>query len=130
MNTDINTYLQLGFTMIIDVIEESILHEESCIQVLRILISKADTEIDELEKTLVSLRTELAFAEDKECSELCCNSLRDKIHSLEISIRSLRNMCENDDEFQSSILGEPAETIHDLVKGLLSRLSQEKNKQV
>ncbi|GMN55399.1 hypothetical protein TIFTF001_024519 [Ficus carica] len=112
-----------------DVIEESILHEESCIQVLRILISKANTEIDELEKTLVSLRTELAFAEDKECSKLCCNSLRDKIHSLEISIRSLRNMCEKDDEFQSSILGEPAETIHDLVKGLLSRLFQEKNKQ-
>jgi len=46
--------------VVVDVIEEDALNEKSCIQVLRILITKADTEIDELEQDLVSLQSQLA----------------------------------------------------------------------
>lgn len=112
-----------------DVIEEQALNEKYCIQVLRILITKEDTEIDELEENLVSLQTELAFAEHKEWFELCCNALREKIDCLDISVRTLRNKCEKDAELQSSMHREPAETIHDILKGLLSNFFQEKDKQ-
>ncbi|CAK8541584.1 unnamed protein product [Lathyrus sativus] len=48
-----------------DVIEEGALNAESCVQVLRILITKADTEIDELEKDLLCLQNELAWTENQ-----------------------------------------------------------------
>lgn len=47
-------------------IEEDALNEKSCIQVLKILIAKEDKEIEELEKDLSSLQSELAFIERPE----------------------------------------------------------------
>lgn len=112
--------------MVVDVIEESSLDEKACIQVLRILIRKADTEIDELEKDLVSLQTELAIAEHKEWPEICCNALTDKIDCLDISIKSLKSKSENDIGIQLSMHREPAEKIHDILRKYL----REKDKQV
>ncbi|PON88381.1 Nucleic acid-binding, OB-fold containing protein [Trema orientale] len=108
-----------------DVIEENALNERSCIQVLRVLIGKADTEIDELEKDLVSLETELAFTEHEGWPEIWCSVLSDKMDCLDISIKSLKSKSKNDIGVQLSTHREPAEKIHDLLRKYL----QEKEKQ-
>ncbi|OMO62141.1 hypothetical protein COLO4_33204 [Corchorus olitorius] len=118
-------YFGYGF----DVIEENAMNEKSCIQVLSILIKKADTEIDELEKDLVLLQSELAWAEHEEWSEICCNALRAKIDGLEISIRKLRNKDENDIEVYLLTHTEPAEKLHEIIKALLKSFCHEKDKQ-
>ncbi|KAJ0042120.1 hypothetical protein Pint_17833 [Pistacia integerrima] len=74
-------YFGYGF----DAIEEDATNEKYCIQVLRILITKADTEIDELEKDLVFLQNELAGVEYEEWFEICCNALRKQIDCLYIA---------------------------------------------
>ncbi|XP_022766637.1 uncharacterized protein LOC111311489 isoform X2 [Durio zibethinus] len=113
----------------IDMIEENALNEKCCVQVLRILITKADTEIDELEKDLVFLQSELAWAEHEEWSDICCNALREKINCLGISIRKLRNKDENDIEVYLLMHTEPAEKLHEMVKALLKSFCHEKNEQ-
>ncbi|XP_044506062.1 uncharacterized protein LOC123225834 isoform X3 [Mangifera indica] len=86
-----NCYMQLGwqcdfsFGYGFDVIEEDATNEKYCIQVLRILITKADTEIDKLEKDLVFLQNELAGVEYEEWFEICCNALRKQIDCLYIA---------------------------------------------
>ncbi|XP_030926991.1 uncharacterized protein LOC115953476 isoform X2 [Quercus lobata] len=112
-----------------DVIEEDALNEKSCVQVLGILITKADGEIHELEKDLVSLQSELAWGEDEEWSELCCNALTEKINYLDISIRSLKNTNENDVEVQLLMHRGPAEGVHEIVKALLRNCFQKKDEQ-
>ncbi|XWS59087.1 hypothetical protein CRYUN_Cryun08bG0092000 [Craigia yunnanensis] len=118
-------YFGYGF----DMIEENALNEKSCIQVLRILITKANTEIDELEKDLVLLQSELAWAEHEEWSDICCNALRAKINILDISIRKLRNKDDNDIEVYLLMHTEPAEKLHEIVKALLKSFCHEKNEQ-
>ncbi|XVE75569.1 hypothetical protein DITRI_Ditri12bG0104200 [Diplodiscus trichospermus] len=118
-------YFSYGF----DMIEENALNEKSCVQVLRILIRKADTEIDELEKTLVSLQSELAWAEHEEWPDICCNALRAKINCLDTSIRKLRNKDEDDIEVCLLLHTEPAEKLHEIVKVLLESFYCEKNEQ-
>ncbi|KAL5546377.1 hypothetical protein UlMin_006064 [Ulmus minor] len=112
-----------------DVKEEDALNKKCCIQVLRILITKADTEIDELEKELVFLEAELACTEHEEWLKIFCTSLREKIDCLEVSVKSLRNKYKNEANIQSSLRREPAEELHDMFKDLLSRYFQEKDKQ-
>lgn len=116
--------------MVVDVIEEDALNEKSCVQVLGILITKADGEIHELEKDLVSLQSELSLGEDEEWSELCCNTLTEKINCLDISIRSLKNSNENDVEVQLLMHRGPAEEVHEIVKALLRNCFQKKEEQV
>ncbi|KAM6568263.1 hypothetical protein CsatB_016248 [Cannabis sativa] len=113
-----------------DVIEERALDEKSCIQVLRILIRKADAELDELENDLVSLQTELAFAEHEEWPERCCNALNDKIGCLDIAIKSLKSKSENDIEVQLSLHREPAEKIQDLMRKYLPENDKQQPQQV
>ncbi|KAJ9695903.1 hypothetical protein PVL29_011061 [Vitis rotundifolia] len=112
-----------------DVIEEDALNEKSCVQVLRVLISKADTEIEELEKDLVILQSELAWAENREWSEICSTSLREKINCLDISIQSLKNENEHDINVHVLMRREPAERIHEIIKVLLRRYFLEKDEQ-
>jgi hypothetical protein len=114
------------FLVVVDVIEEDALNEKSCIQVSRILITKADTEIDELEQDLVSLQSQLAWAEHEEWPELCCKALTEKINCLDISLRSLKNTDENDIEVQLLMHKEPAERVHGIVRVLLTNYFQEK----
>nr|KJB14843.1 hypothetical protein B456_002G146100 [Gossypium raimondii] len=113
----------------IDMIEENALNEKSCIQVLRILIAKADTEIDELEKDLVLLQSELVWAEHEEWHDICCNALRAKINCLDISIRKLRNKDENDIEVYLLMHTEPVEKLHEIMKSLLKSFCNEKHEQ-
>ncbi|RVW16587.1 hypothetical protein CK203_069430 [Vitis vinifera] len=113
----------------LDVIEEDALNEKSCVQVLRVLISKADTEIEELEKDLVILQSELAWAENREWSEICSTSLREKINCLDISIQSLKNENERDINVHLLMRREPAERIHEIIKVLLRRYCLENDEQ-
>ena len=123
-------HLRYPFLVAVDVMEENALNEKSCVQVLHILISKADTEIYELEQDLVSLQSELAWGEDEEWSEFCHNALTEKINCLDISIRGLRNTNENDVEVQLLMHREPAEGVHEIVKALLRNCFQNKGEQV
>ncbi|XP_039021525.1 uncharacterized protein LOC120153679 isoform X2 [Hibiscus syriacus] len=113
----------------IDMIEENALNEKSCVQVLRILIAKADTEIDELEKDLVLLQSELVWDEHEEWHDICCNALRSKINCLDISIKKLRSKDENDIEVSLLMHTEPAEKLHEIVKALLKSFCHEENEQ-
>ncbi|XP_022748231.1 uncharacterized protein LOC111297902 isoform X2 [Durio zibethinus] len=116
-------YFRYGF----DMIEENALNEKSCVQVLRILITKADTEIDDLEKDLVFLQSELVWAEHEESSDIRCNALRAKINCLDISIRKLRNKDESDIEVYLLMHTEPAEKLDEVGKALLKSFYHEKN---
>ncbi|XP_019444069.1 PREDICTED: uncharacterized protein LOC109348223 isoform X2 [Lupinus angustifolius] len=101
-----------------DVIEEDILNEESCIHVLKILITKADTEIEGLEKDLTSLQNELAWAEYEKWPEICCGTLTERIKLLDVAINTLKkNDHANDTEVQL-LLDKPAETVHEIVEAL------------
>ncbi|XP_038721696.1 uncharacterized protein LOC120013820 isoform X4 [Tripterygium wilfordii] len=112
-----------------DVMEEDAMSEKSCIQVSRILITKADTEINELEKDLVSLQSELAWFEYEEWSEICCGALRERIDDLNISIRSLRDKDKNDIEVHLLVHTEPIATIHEILNAFLTKYLEEKDKQ-
>ncbi|XP_065857319.1 uncharacterized protein [Euphorbia lathyris] len=107
-----------------DVIEEDALKEKCCIQVLRILITKADTEIDELEQDLIFLQSELAWIENEEWSEIGYNALTQKINSLDTSMKSLRN---EDVEVHLLTHTQPVERLHEILQALLSNYLQPAN---
>ncbi|XP_024186631.1 uncharacterized protein LOC112191512 isoform X2 [Rosa chinensis] len=112
-----------------DVIEENALNEKLCLEVVGRLIAKTDTEIDELEKDLVTLQSELAWAKHEEWSDTCCGALREKIAFLDGSLKNLRNKDENNIEVQSLMHTEPAESIDEIMKDLLRKYVVEKDEQ-
>ncbi|XP_044468745.1 uncharacterized protein LOC123198170 isoform X3 [Mangifera indica] len=128
-------YMQLGwqcdfyFGYGFDVIEEDATNEKYCIQVLRILITKADTEIDELEKDLVFLQNELAGVEYEEWFEICCNALRKQIDCLYIAVRSLKSKDKNDIEVRFLMYRKPLKSLHEILKALLGDYCNDKDKQ-
>ncbi|KAL2320721.1 hypothetical protein Fmac_029690 [Flemingia macrophylla] len=101
-----------------DVIEEDALNEKSCVQVLRILITKADTEIEELERDLLLLQNELACTEHEKWPDICCGALTERINLLDVAVSTLKNDCVDDAEMQQLLHGEPAETLNEIVKAL------------
>ncbi|MED6209584.1 hypothetical protein PIB30_056110, partial [Stylosanthes scabra] len=113
-----------------DVIEEDALNEEYCVQVLRILITKADTEIKELEKDLSSLQNELACAEHEKWPEICCNALTERIKLLDVAISALKKD-HAADEMETGMLlhSKPAETLNEIVKALQRDHCQDENSQ-
>ncbi|OWM67265.1 hypothetical protein CDL15_Pgr000717 [Punica granatum] len=104
----------------VDLIEENVQNEMSCVQVLRILIAKADAEIDELEKCLVSLQCELAGEEHEEWYDVCCDTLKEKIDFVNKSLRSLRSNAGDCASDPLSMHREPAEKTHEILKRLLT----------
>lgn len=106
------------------------MNEKYCIQVLRILITKADTEIDELEKDLVFLQSELAWAEYDDWFETCCKALTQKLDCFSLMVWTLKNRDKNDVDVRLLIHRKPAKKIHEIVKDLLNDYFQEKDKQV
>ncbi|KAK9291081.1 hypothetical protein L1049_009268 [Liquidambar formosana] len=118
---------QCGFYF--DVLEETAKNEKACVHLLRILMTEADTEIDELEKDLVVLQSQLAWVEYEDWSEKCCTALTEKIDCLNISISSLRNENEHDINVHLLVHREPAERIHEIVKALLKNYCKEKDEQ-
>lgn len=113
------------FSLAYDVLEETSLNEKSCIQVLQILNSKADTDIIELEDELMDLLSQLACT-DEVFSDMLSMALRVKIDFLDLSIRRLK-----DDARDFLSTGrEPAESIHDILKSLFCGYLQKKDLQV
>ncbi|XLU67355.1 hypothetical protein S245_026408, partial [Arachis hypogaea] len=112
------------------VIEEDALNEEYCVQVLRILITKADTEIKVLEKDLSSLQNELACAEHEKWPEICCSALTERINWLDVAISALKK--DLADEIETGLLlhSKPAETLNEIVKALQRDHCQDENSQV
>ncbi|KAI9120453.1 hypothetical protein K1719_007486 [Acacia pycnantha] len=104
-----------------DVIEEDALNEKSCIEVLRILIRKEDTEIEELGKELLSLQSELACAQHEKWPELCFSALTEKINWLDVSIRNLKNHHAGDSGTRPLLHYKPAEPLHEIMKAALQR---------
>ena len=111
-------------------IEEDALNERSCVQVLRILITKSDTEIEGLEKDLLALQNELAWAKNEKWPEIFCSTLHLKINRLDVSIRSLKNDGAGDTKTQLLLHNKPAETLHEIVKALKKDCQEDKYKQV
>lgn len=113
-----------------DVIEEEALNEKYRVRVLRILIKKADTEILELEQDLLSSQTELAWVENEEWPDVCCNALREKIDFLDISIKYLRNKDKNDIEVRLLMYTQPVETLDEILKALFRNYICKRDKQL
>ncbi|XP_057467659.1 uncharacterized protein LOC130757028 isoform X1 [Actinidia eriantha] len=114
-----------------DLIQENALNEKSCIQVLRVLITKANTEILELEEDLITLQSQLAWT-DEAWSDICSAALREKIDCLDILIRSLKNTNVQDEhDFGVCLLlpREPAETMHEILKALPGNYFHQKDEQ-
>ncbi|GFY98196.1 hypothetical protein Acr_12g0007370 [Actinidia rufa] len=114
-----------------DVTQEKASNEKSCNQVLRVLITKANTEILELEEDLITLQSQLAWA-DETRSDICSAALREKIDCLDILIRSLKNTNVQDEhDFGVCLLlrREPAENMHEILKALLENYFHQQDEQ-
>lgn len=72
-----------------DIIEEDALNEKCCVQVLEILIAKADTEIAKLEDDIVMLQSQLARTDEK-WLDMCIATLNKKIDRLGSLITALK----------------------------------------
>ncbi|KAG8372002.1 hypothetical protein BUALT_Bualt12G0021400 [Buddleja alternifolia] len=79
-----NYYFSLGYGR--DMIEEDVLNEKSCVQVLRKLIDKADEEIIKLEEDIVMLQCQLAWV-DEDWSKQCSGALGKEIGDLDILVQ-------------------------------------------
>ncbi|KAB2620897.1 hypothetical protein D8674_039477 [Pyrus ussuriensis x Pyrus communis] len=80
----------------------------------------ADTEMDELEKDLMSLQSELAWAEQED-SKIAC---------IDTSIRSLKSKDMNNIAVQLLTRREPAENIQEILKALMQKYFPKKYEQV
>lgn len=110
----------LFFSLLKDAIEEDELNEKSCIQVLRILVNKANEEIMELEGDVVILQSKLTWS-DKDWCDLCSATLKEKIDHLNISMLTLKKEISGDEHiFGVELLKnkKPVERLHDILKSL------------
>lgn len=120
--------------LVVDVIEEDALNEISCIQVLKILIAKADTEILEIEEEKVILQSKLALADEK-WRAMCFTTLIQKIKCLGKLIQDLKNanVIHVNDELHLGIQQmhpKPAETVHEVLSALLQDYFSQSDEQV
>ncbi|KAL7583042.1 uncharacterized protein LOC111879357 [Lactuca sativa] len=121
-----NDGCQCAFCLANDVAEEAAVNEISCIEVLRILISKADTDIIELEDELMDLLSQLACT-DEEFSNMYSMCLRKEIDFLDRSIRKLKD---NAGDSLSTTTRKPAESMLDMLMSLFHCYIQKKDKQL
>ncbi|CAI9301379.1 unnamed protein product [Lactuca saligna] len=121
-----NDGCQCAFCLANDVAEEAAVNEISCIEVLRILISKADTDIIELEDELMDLLSQLACT-DEEFSNMYSMCLRKEIDFLDRSIRKLKD---DAGDYLSTTTRKPAESMLDMLMSLFHRYIQKKDKQL
>ncbi|GAB2267185.1 hypothetical protein Dimus_002169 [Dionaea muscipula] len=111
----------------LDTIEEDAINEKCRLQVLRILTTKADAEIIELEDNLAILQSQLKWAEHgkfDELYEIWCATFRDEIDLLDSDIHSLRNEKVLQETGSNAVLvlhREPALRIYDIISTLLRR---------
>lgn len=102
-----------------DVIEENAMNEKYCVQVLKILIRKADADIDDLEENLMLLQCDLAWTESRNQFEACCTALREKIDILDHSMNSWRQSDKINTNDQSPLHRQPAEKLCEILKPFL-----------
>ncbi|GER52517.1 Rho termination factor [Striga asiatica] len=116
-----------------DVVEEDILNEKSCVQVLRIWIDKADDEIKKLEEDIIMIKCQQQLWHDEDWSRTCSAALREKIDHLNILIESGKREITEDLsslEFQIKQPENVAERLCDLVKPLLENHLLGKSKKI
>ncbi|KAF5201410.1 Sap-like protein bp-73 [Thalictrum thalictroides] len=118
-----------GFDCLIDVIEEDALNQKCCIEVLQKLVSKADTDIEELEGELLVLQTQLQWAEHNKNADpfdVCSTALGEKINSYKRLTSSLKNkdLDEHDIAIQSEIDSESGKKLHEIIKSLLDNFHE------
>jgi len=101
-----------------DEIEEHALNVGSCVQVLRILNTKADIEIEKLEDDLLCLENDLACTEHENWPEICCNALAKRIDQLDAAVTTLKSDHTDYTAMQVLLHSKPAETLHEIVKAL------------
>ncbi|KAL9232598.1 hypothetical protein vseg_007693 [Gypsophila vaccaria] len=109
-----------------DFFDEDVKNEDACVQALRHLITKADTDIADLEDELAILRCQRKWAEADELRnpfEVCCAAFKHKINSLTSVVQKMRNGVDTSDFFR------PTERIHDIIDALISSNFTEPNKQ-
>ncbi|KAL6555379.1 hypothetical protein OROGR_006637 [Orobanche gracilis] len=114
-----------------DVMEEDLLNGKSCVQVLKIMIDKADEEITKLEEDIVMLQCQIAW-DDEDWSKLCSVALREKIDCLDIAIEGLKKEITEEVRYLAVGIEQPerlAQRLHDLLKPLLEKYLLVKSKQ-
>lgn len=91
---------------------------ESCVQVLKILNTKADIEIEKLENDLLCLENDLACTEHENWPEICCSALTKRIDQLDAAVTTLKSDHTDYTAMQVLLHSKPAETLHEIVKAL------------
>lgn len=122
----------LGFYLDHDLMDEDYLNEQACVEALRKSIERAENEIEELQKDLEFLKIQLTWADYKDWSDICCATLTEKISCLGTALQTLRDdniQKENGANHCMQLRREPAEGIHEILKGLLMIWRQEINEQ-
>ncbi|KAH9619140.1 hypothetical protein KSS87_005248 [Heliosperma pusillum] len=100
-----------------DVFDEDVKNEDACVQALRHLIAKADSEIADLEDELAILQCQRKWAESDEHNNpfvVCCAAFKQRISSLTSASQRLRNGVDTVSEVQR-----PAERICDIIDALI-----------
>ncbi|MCD9646421.1 hypothetical protein HAX54_036231 [Datura stramonium] len=116
------------FSQTLDIIEENALNEKCCLQVLEMLIAKADTEIAELEDDIVMLQSQLSRTDEK-WLDMCIAALNKKIDHLGSLITTLKNENVQASGVHLQTNREPSERNHDISEIPLRNFSFPQDKQ-
>ncbi|XP_059308882.1 uncharacterized protein LOC132060041 isoform X2 [Lycium ferocissimum] len=116
------------FNQKLDTIEEDAINERCCLQVLEILIAKADTEIVELEDDIVMQESQLARADEK-WLDMCIAGLNKKIDHLGSLITALKNENVQCSGVHLQTNRKPSERIHEKLETPLRNFSSTLDKQ-
>ncbi|XP_055802663.1 uncharacterized protein LOC129871716 isoform X2 [Solanum dulcamara] len=116
------------FSQKLDIIEEDALNEKCCVQVLEILIAKADTEIAELEDDIVMLQSQLARTNEN-WLDMCIAALNKKIDRLGSLITTLKNKNVQASGVHLQTNRKPSERIHEILETSLRNFSSPRGKQ-
>ncbi|XP_070055586.1 uncharacterized protein [Nicotiana tomentosiformis] len=116
------------FNQKLDIIEENALNEKCCLQVLEMLIAKADAEIAELKDDIVMLQSQLACTDEK-WSDMCFAALNKKIDHLDSLITTLKNKNVQASGVHLLTNRKPPERIHEILETLLRNFFSPRDKQ-
>ncbi|KAH0694906.1 hypothetical protein KY285_022003 [Solanum tuberosum] len=116
------------FSQKFDIIEEDALNEKCCVQVLEILIAKADTEIAELEDDIVMLQSQLSRT-DERWLDMCIAALNKKIDRLGSLITALKIENVQASGVHLKTNKKPSERIHEILETPPRNFSSPRDKQ-
>ncbi|XP_049354071.1 uncharacterized protein LOC125818613 [Solanum verrucosum] len=116
------------FSQKLDIIEEDALNEKCCVQVLEILIAKADTEIAELEDDIVMLQSQLSRT-DERWLDMCIAALNKKIDRLGSLITALKIENVQASGVHLKTNKKPSERIHEILETPPRNFSSPRDKQ-